>query len=79
MTGIVNVGAWQTINTTSASATLTGLDPETNYEVKVKGFCYGGAESNESTIVNFTTLSCDVTSFPWTEDFEYMAEHGPLN
>ncbi|MBO4645831.1 MAG: choice-of-anchor J domain-containing protein, partial [Bacteroidales bacterium] len=72
---IVPVGAWQTVSVASASTTLMDLEPGTPYVVKVKGFCDGGAESNESAVVNFTTLSCNVTSFPWTVDFEDMAEN----
>ncbi|MBP5401468.1 MAG: choice-of-anchor J domain-containing protein, partial [Bacteroidales bacterium] len=53
----VPAGAWQTMNVShpTTSALLSELDPETDYEVKVKGFCNGGAESNESDIVDFTT------------------------
>jgi hypothetical protein len=53
--------AWQTVtpNPTTATTTITGLTAETPYEVKVKGLCNGGAESEESDIQSFTTtIAC---------------------
>lgn len=49
-------GEWQTAvnNHPGTSYTLTGLDPETPYEAKVRGVC-GGVESLEMSAVNFTT------------------------
>ena len=54
---LVPAGAWQTINVTSptTSATITGLDLRTKYEVSVWGECDGGAESHWSDTVIFTT------------------------
>ncbi|MBP3740389.1 MAG: fibronectin type III domain-containing protein [Bacteroidales bacterium] len=53
----VAAGAWQEVPAATASTTLTGLESETEYEVKVKGLCDGGVESDESAVVSFTTLA----------------------
>lgn len=42
-------------NLSETTFTLTGLDPETHYEVCVKGVC-NGIESNASEMIGFTTL-----------------------
>ena len=52
----VTAGAWQEVPAATASVTLTGLESETQYEVKVKGLCDGDVESDESAVVSFTTL-----------------------
>ena len=52
----VAAGAWQEVPAATASTTLTGLESETQYEVKVKGLCDGDVESDESAVVSFTTL-----------------------
>ena len=57
----VPASAWQMVspNPTAASTTLTGLTAKTPYEVKVKGICNGGVESEESDIQSFTTtIAC---------------------
>ena len=49
-------GEWQTVNANASPATITGLDPETDYEAKVQGDC--GEEdgvSLETSIISFTT------------------------
>ena len=53
----VAAGAWQEVPAATASTTLTGLESETQYEVKVKGLCDGDVESDESAVVSFTTLA----------------------
>ena len=53
----VAAGAWQEVPAATASVTLTGLESETQYEVKVKGMCDGAVESDESAVVSFTTLA----------------------
>ena len=53
----VAAGAWQEVPAATASVTLTGLESETQYEVKVKGMCDGDVESDESAVVSFTTLA----------------------
>jgi hypothetical protein len=55
-------GEWQTITTAETTATITDLNPETAYEVKVQGDC-GELDgvSLETAIVSFTTLeACPV-------------------
>ena len=52
----IPAGEWQTVTTNQTSVTISGLDPETQYEAKVQGDC--GEEdgvSLESSILTFTT------------------------
>ena len=68
-------GEWQTAvnNHPGTSYTLTGLDPETPYEAKVKGVC-GGAESSEMSAVNFTTSYCiQVPTDVTVSDIDYFS------
>ena len=52
------VSMWTNHNAAAASISLTGLESETRYAVKVKGLCDGvGVESDESAVVSFTTLA----------------------
>ena len=56
---VIPATAWQTVPTNTTSTTLTGLEAETPYEVKVTGICAGNVESDESAVQTFTTLpSC---------------------
>lgn len=63
-----------TVSTNSAS--LTGLNPNTNYSVAVSALDAAGNESGQSTSINVTTtsasVSCSVTisSYPYSEGFE---------
>ena len=50
------VSMWTNHDAAAASISLTGLESETRYAVKVKGLCDGGVESEESAVVSFTTL-----------------------
>lgn len=47
---------WTTLNTTTASATLTNLQAVTTYEIRVKSTCPNNTSSAFSTIVSFTTI-----------------------
>ncbi len=81
---LVPAGEWQTVTADSTSITLTGLAPETLYEVVVQGDCGEEGISAESEPVTFTTdISCpaptpldatEVTSnsavLNWTGDAE---------
>ena len=50
----VPAGEWETVEATESPVILTGLTPETNYEVKLQGFC-DGEPTEETAIVTFTT------------------------
>ena len=50
-------GEWMTVNVDEATATLTGLTPETKYEWKVQGDCGEWGMSEESAISSFTTTN----------------------
>ena len=81
---LVPAGEWQTVTADSTSITLTGLTPETLYEVVVQGDCGEEGISAESEPITFTTdISCpaptpldatEVTSssavLNWTGDAE---------
>ena len=66
-------GEWQTITTTETTATITDLNPETAYEVKVQGDC-GELDgvSLETAIVTFTTLEgCPAPQNVEVDDITY--------
>ena len=81
---LVPAGEWQTVTTDTTYFALTGLTPETLYEVVVQGDCGVDGLSAESNYVTFTTdISCpaptpldatEVTSnsavLNWTGDAE---------
>ncbi|HNY62413.1 MAG TPA: fibronectin type III domain-containing protein [Bacteroidales bacterium] len=46
---------WTTQNVTTATYTMTGLQPSTQYETRVKAICDAGDESDYTAIVTFTT------------------------
>ena len=50
----IPTGEWQTFATTETTCTLTGLNPERDYEVKIGSDC-DGEQSHETGIVTFTT------------------------
>jgi hypothetical protein len=51
----VEAGEWETVEATESPVVLTGLTPETPYEVKVQGVC-GETETEWTEIQTFTTL-----------------------
>jgi hypothetical protein len=58
--------------TTDTFATVTGLNPETDYDVYVRVNC--GADQGEWTMVSFTTpCVVSVMMTPYSEDFEGLA------
>lgn len=62
-------GDWSAdINVTTASYTLTGLDANTNYYVRVKALCGGEDVSDWTNSLNFKT-TCGVNAMPFEEDF----------
>jgi hypothetical protein len=62
-------GDWSAdINVTTASYTLTGLDANTNYYVRVKALCGGEDISDWTNSLNFKT-TCGVNAMPFEENF----------
>ncbi len=56
---------WSTWSTTSTSLVLTGLLPNTNYDVRIRNTCAtGGGISAPSTTENFTTSTSDCITTP---------------
>ena len=53
----------------STSATITGLMPETNYDVYVRSICAAGDTSDWSNVASFAT-PCAALALPFSEDFE---------
>ena len=52
---LIPAGEWETVTVEEATATITGLEPETTYEWKVEGDCGEFGMSEESAIASFTT------------------------
>ena len=47
---------WISVSTTSNSLHISGLQPNSNYEIQIQTICSGGGTSAFSSSVNFTTL-----------------------
>lgn len=61
---------WTIVNVADTSYILSGLQPSTTYEVRVKANCGVGDESMYSTAVSFTTdCASSITALPWTYNF----------
>ena len=61
-------GDWQTVTSETASASLTGLTPSTDYEVEVRAICNGNDSSEVLTGAFTTDVACaDVTALSLTE------------
>lgn len=74
------LGEGTTVNATTNTVTLTGLTPETNYDVYVKGNCHSFL-SPWSSKATFSTECAPITiteSTPWFEDFEGYIGSGNL-
>ena len=54
---VYEAGLWQTVTVDETTATLTGLTPETKYDVKVQGNCGDEGMSVETDIITFTTFT----------------------
>lgn len=50
--------SWQTINGVGTSGAITGLDCDTDYELKVRTACSGGNYSDWTSTVEFSTAEC---------------------
>lgn len=61
--------------TSSASFTVSGLDPSTSYDVYVQASC-SSTDSSYWTLVNGATLCAPIASLPWTENFDAMPQIG---
>ncbi len=61
-------GTYQVV--TANPATVTGLNPNTNYSAYVSSICSSTDSSMMAGPVQFTTSQNPVTTFPWNEDFE---------
>ena len=55
-------------NVGTSSFTITGLTPNTLYDVRVRTIC--GDDSSIAVVGQFRTSCVSVTTFPWTEGFE---------
>ena len=58
----IDAGPWTEMTVSTASAALTGLNPETTYEYQVRGICGAGQYTDWSEAATFTTeaASCIV-------------------
>ena len=65
----VEAGEWETVEATESPVVLTGLTPETPYEVKVQGVC-GGVATEWTNMVTFTTLEEPITYTLTIEGYE---------
>ena len=52
---VAGTSSWYTVTTTTNPHTLTGLTPETSYEVQVIAHCTNGETSDPSATITFTT------------------------
>lgn len=59
-----------TNTTTAATASLSGLSPQTSYWVVVEGDCGGGTYTNPSDTLFFDTECSMIAAFPHVESFE---------
>ncbi|MDD3644726.1 MAG: fibronectin type III domain-containing protein [Bacteroidales bacterium] len=50
-----SAGTWTTQTVNNPTYTMTGLQPTTAYQVRVKSLCGSGSESAYTTVVSFTT------------------------
>ena len=74
----IPAGEWMTATADETTITLTGLAPETTYEVQVQTVCGEDGESSWSDIITFTTLpapapepetyALQIYNYHWYED-----------
>lgn len=55
---------------TLLSATLTGLEPNTDYSARVQSYCAALDTVSSWRTCSFKTACASITAFPWSEDFE---------
>ena len=63
---------WTTMNVTETEALITGLQPNTAYEVRVKALCSATDESEYCRVVNFITrcVTLGLNDLPYTYNFD---------
>ena len=62
---------YTSVSVTTNPYTLTGLDGNTTYNVRIKAVCVEGTdESSWVTFTNFTTPCADISVLPWIENFD---------
>ena len=61
-------GSGTTINPTDTTATITGLDPNTEYDAYVYASC--GSDMSDPRMVTFRTHCTAISSLPYSNDFE---------
>lgn len=65
---------WNSITSTSGSTTtLTGLDINTLYNVRVRAICDANETSLWSSVLDFRTECDDIINLPYTENFDNSA------
>lgn len=56
----------------SPTTSITGLNPNTTYQVYIQSDCGVDGQSTWAGPISFTTLQIPVSSFPWNEGFETL-------
>ena len=66
---------WTVVLTQSTllSTTLTGLEPNTDYQARVQSYCSALDTISSWKTCSFKTACASISSFPWSEDFESYA------
>ena len=70
-----NVNTAPHISVATNSYTLSGLNLNTAYDVRLRTLCYGGDTSIWSPALSFTTLGLPATTIPYQCDFEDSTEN----
>ncbi|NVK05519.1 MAG: fibronectin type III domain-containing protein [Flavobacteriia bacterium] len=63
-------GLGTTVSVSATSAQITGLSPNTSYDVYVRSNCGGGALSSFAGPLSALTPCVTLSSFPWVENFD---------
>lgn len=77
-------GAWTVTSVTGTSANITGLTPQTAYEVQVRSKCDDGSNSSYSASANFTTTEvqlnyCASTSSNVNDEYISRVQLGTID
>jgi hypothetical protein len=68
--GTVPTAASPSVTGTSSPITVTGLTPNTAYDVYVRGTCGTAGQGISATAVSFTTACLTTSVFPYTQNFD---------